>query len=393
MSGIQRTTTQSGNLPQVSSQGSPAAKPTTPGATPPATAGRAGGGTADKTPRAAGGPPGKATALKVQKQADQRQLNKADDKLAVVKSHSQSESSSSTHKPSKSSESKSSTQRSTSQRPSSRSTDARRAQTESSRRAAARAQTKRADADHDRMVERIDDLDELAQLDELQAREPDAEERGLQAARMFIGDEDKRNAFTAVPSDNFDPALDAAQIERLGSIQGAIHMVKLADHWQRTGLDRDAVIERTAHTLLGFSRTDQVKKMLGEMGNAPITHVYPLEVMLQILDRSPQFLPKVRRGELLENRSDLTGGDNIRAGQEFRLRYPADYKIKAFALLGGGQPGYEFAPHKNGIYRMVVDTPGDWTFALSAECKGETVVDTFQIHVREPGSVTLELGA
>lgn len=377
MSGIQRTTTQTGNLPQVTA-------PTTTAA-----------GPADKTPRAGGGPQGKATALKVQKQTDQRQSNKAEDKLAMVKSGSQSRpsSSSSTHKPSKSGESKSSSsQRSSSQRAGQRSSGGR-AQAESGRRAAARAQTKRADADHDRMVERVDELDEAELVDEVHEREPGTEDRVMQAARMFIGDEDKRNAFTTAPSDNFDPGLDATQIERLGSIQGAIHMVKLADHWQRSGLDRDAVIEKTAHTLLGFSRTDQVKKMLGEMGNAPITQVYPLEVMLQILDRSPEFLPRVRRGAVLENRGDLTSSDNIRAGQEFRLRYPADFKIKAFALLGGGQPGYEFTPHKNGIYRMVVDTPGDWTFALSAECKGETVVDTFQVHVREPGTVALDLGA
>lgn len=235
--------------------------------------------------------------------------------------------------------------------------------------------------------ERTEDVEQVSVLVGQDEGGGDPVEQALAAHKRIIGDEERKNAFTSTFHDNFDPSLEPPDIERLGSIQGAVHMVRLADHLQHDGLDRAAIIEAAARKLLGFARPDQVKKMLGEMNSAPIKQVYPLEVMLRILDEKPDFWPKVSRGQVLLNRDSLQRGERILAGHEFRVKYPADYKIRAFALLGGAQPGYEFAPHKNGMYRMVVDEPGTWTFALTAERKGETVIDTFTVTVHEPGKL------
>ena len=217
----------------------------------------------------------------------------------------------------------------------------------------------------------------------------DPVEQALNAHKRISGDDDEhKNAFTSNYKDNFDPTLEPVQVERLGSIQGAVHMVRLADHWESEGLDRQQIIEKTAQKLLGFTRQDQIKRTISEMNIAPIKNVYPLEVMLRILDEKPDFWPKVHRGQILQNRDELVGNRQIIAGHEFRVKYPEDYKIKSFALLGGGEPGYEFAPYKNGAYRMIIDAPGRWTFALSAEKKGEAIIDSFTVEVHEPGRVT-----
>ncbi|MFH1807755.1 MAG: hypothetical protein ABIJ09_03365 [Pseudomonadota bacterium] len=235
--------------------------------------------------------------------------------------------------------------------------------------------------------ERTEDVEQVSVLVGQDEGGGDPVEQALAAKKRIIGEDEHKNAFTSTYHDDFDPTLEPPDIERLGSIQGAIHMVRLADHMEDDGLDRDAIIDKAVRKLLGFARPDQVKKMLGEMNTAPIKQVYPLEVMLRILDEKPDFWPKVSRGEVLLNRDALATGERVMAGHEFRVKYPADYKIKAFALLGGEHPGYEFAPYKNGMYRMVVDEPGTWTFALSAERKGMTVVDTFSVTVHEPGKL------
>lgn len=217
----------------------------------------------------------------------------------------------------------------------------------------------------------------------------DPVEQALNAHKRISGDDDEhKNAFTSNYKDNFDPTLESAQVERLGSIQGAVHMVRLADHWEHQGLDRQQIIEKTAQKLLGFTRQDQIKRTINEMNMAPIKNVYPLEVMLRILNEKPDFWPKVHRGEVLQNRDELVGNRQIIAGHDFRIKYPEDYKIKSFALLGGGEPGYEFTPYKNGVYRMVIDEAGTWTFALSAEKKGEAIIDSFTVEVNAPGRVS-----
>lgn len=211
----------------------------------------------------------------------------------------------------------------------------------------------------------------------------DPVEQALNAKKKILGDDEHKNAFTSQFVDDFDPTMIPRQVERLGSIRSAIHMVRLTDHWEESGFDRSTIISKAADKLCGYARTDQLKKTLGEMDSAPIKQVYPLEVMLHILDTTPAILQRVRRGEVLVNRETLARGEGVQAEQEFLVEYPDDYKIKSFALLGGGQPGYEFTPHKNGVYRMIVDSPGEWTFALSAERRGETLVDTFTVRVAD----------
>jgi hypothetical protein len=139
--------------------------------------------------------------------------------------------------------------------------------------------------------------------------------------------------------------------------------VRLYDAWTLAGVAREQAIDKAATFLAGFSRTTNIRKVLAELESRPIRDVYPLEVMMRMLDERPDLLPGVRRGTVLgplEERSVLAGHAAV-------ITVPTDVRIKAFALLGGARPGYEFQPHKDEEkYTLLVDTPGEHTFALLA---------------------------
>jgi len=147
------------------------------------------------------------------------------------------------------------------------------------------------------------------------------------------------------------------------------------------------VVQDAAALLLSFARPDAARAVLKEMDRAPIKAAYPLELQLALVDRAPDFFPNVTRGPVVENKDALARGDRILAGHDTRVHFPSTMKIKAFALLSPGQPGYEFEPLRTGAYRLLVDSPGEWTFALRGDAPGKSMIDTFTVRVKTPGAV------
>ncbi|MCP4501423.1 MAG: hypothetical protein GY822_15800 [Deltaproteobacteria bacterium] len=200
-------------------------------------------------------------------------------------------------------------------------------------------------------------------------------------------------------SDSFDPALKPKAVEALGKMQAATHLVRLYDHWMLDGQDRTSCIKTAATWLSEFQNVGTVKKVLTEMESKPIRDVYPVEVVLKILDDSPASLPSVKRGSLFANTEIGQGTKPVFAGHAVMLPVPKNTRIKGFALLGGARPGYEFfpSPKKSDHYELLVDTPGKWTFALTAvpvtELGGgkikkegtKTLVETLTIDVQRMG--------
>lgn len=195
--------------------------------------------------------------------------------------------------------------------------------------------------------------------------------------------------------DEFDPELDSAGGERLGQFKAAAHLVRMYDHWTLNQIDRDLAIENASTWLAGFQRTDNVRKVLMELESKPIRDVYPLEVMLNLLETHPTKLPGVRPGSVIGNAAPITEG-RVFAGHAVQIPVPPDMRLKAFALLGGQRPGYEFHPSKkDGFYTLLIDTPGEYEFALFAvstqavgkmtkELPGGTV-ERFTVLVKEMG--------
>ena len=203
-------------------------------------------------------------------------------------------------------------------------------------------------------------------------RQSDGFDRGREAYEAYLKgnvqqDAERFKELAAVGVvDNFDPELSPDAVEALGHIRSAKHMVRLYDHWTLHDVGRDEAIERAARGLSGFHRVDNVKKVLLELENTPIRDIYPLEVMLRMLELCPERLEGVSVGNVLGGAGALEEG-RVFAGHAVQVPVPPNTRLKAFALLGGQRPGYEFFPStKDGHYTLQVDTPGDWEFALFA---------------------------
>jgi hypothetical protein len=196
----------------------------------------------------------------------------------------------------------------------------------------------------------------------------DAQRREAYEA-MLLGNisKDKEHFFQLTQlgsEDFFDPELDPEQIELLG-LRAASHMVRMYDHWMIGGADRYETIDNAARVLAKFSSTQNVRRVLNELESAPIRDIYPLEVMYHMLENMPDTIEGMSEAPLVQNADQFRGGNHVFAGHAFKVHLPANMRIKAFALMGGDRPGYEFFPSpKEGVYSMTVDTPGTYEFAL-----------------------------
>jgi hypothetical protein len=97
-----------------------------------------------------------------------------------------------------------------------------------------------------------------------------------------------------------------------------------------------------------------------------ILDVYPLEVVTHVLDHYPHFLPKVSRGTFFHQSGERAQVWHTDTQTPVILEYPEDLKVRGFALIGGGTPGYVFEPSDvPGRYRLQVRSPGRWTCSVS----------------------------
>ena len=168
--------------------------------------------------------------------------------------------------------------------------------------------------------------------------------------------------------DSFNPEMLPRDVEKLGQMSAANHMVRMFDHWLLRGLDRQACIETAASWLVEFDRADNVRKVLVELESRPIRDVYPLELLIELVKTEPEKVPTVVEGHLISNQEALNGSKPIFEGHAIYIPIPKDVRLKSFALLGGARPGYEFFPSaiKPDCYELLIDTEGTWRFGLLA---------------------------
>lgn len=192
--------------------------------------------------------------------------------------------------------------------------------------------------------------------------------------------------------DDFRPDQAPREVEALGVTRATAHVVRLFDAWTLDGLGRADSVARMATFLSEFQSTTSIKKVLAELESKPIRDVYPLEILMSLLETRPELLPGVRQGSVLGNVGELADGKKLLAGVPFAIEVPKDVRLKSFALLGGARPGYEFAPGKDeGKYTLLVDTPGRFKFALLAATltqlgriqkeSGEGILEIFDVVV------------
>jgi len=196
--------------------------------------------------------------------------------------------------------------------------------------------------------------------------------------------------------DFFDPSLEPNEVELLG-LRAAAHVVRCYDFWRLDGMDRSQTIHQAADLIDGFSQIKNARRVITELENSPIRDVYPLEVVLKLMEMDADVARSLRGKPLTPPFSEWLGSQKMFAGYPVRLPLPKDVRIKAFALLGGHRPGYEFAPSKKpGYYDFQVDTAGQWHFAFLAvptkqigrmvkECPDLACLQKFSIEVGEIG--------
>ncbi len=192
--------------------------------------------------------------------------------------------------------------------------------------------------------------------------------------------------------DDFRPDKAPKDVEALGVTRATAHVVRLFDSWTLDGVGRAEAVAQMAGFVGQFSNATTIKKVLAELESKPIRDVYPLEILMHLLDTHPELLPGVRHGSVLGNIGEVAGGKKMIAGVPFSVEVPKDVRLKSFALLGGGRPGYEFAPAvEPDRYTLLVDTPGRFTFALLAapltqlgriqKESGEGILEVFNVVV------------
>jgi hypothetical protein len=168
--------------------------------------------------------------------------------------------------------------------------------------------------------------------------------------------------------DAFNPEATAKEVESQGMPRLAGHVVRLYDAWTLQGIDHASAVAKMAAWMAQLSTPQTIRKLLAELESKPIRDVYPLELLMHLLDHRPELLPGVKRGAVLGNSGDLADGKKVFAGHATSVQVPPDTRLKSFALLGGGRPGYEFHPTAGNdtTFTLLIDTPGRWKFAVLA---------------------------
>ncbi len=179
---------------------------------------------------------------------------------------------------------------------------------------------------------------------------------------------------------------DPAEIERRfkNPVVYAKHAMILAEAYRRsTGATRAEGIDYLARLMLAPHDRGLSRAALRELGpTTGILDIYPLEVVAHVLVQYPGYLPKAGFGTLVR-RVDETARELVTDTlTPLLLEYSPDLKIRAFALVGGGRPGYKLEPGESaGQHFLGFDSPGRFEIMISGATRaGYTVID--RLHVR-----------
>lgn len=181
-----------------------------------------------------------------------------------------------------------------------------------------------------------------------------------------------------------DESVTAKELSEMGSLVAARHlMVLLAKN--RGQKDREAVLAQVGNLLIELERPELVRRLLLEMPDAGrIIDIYPLEVLNYVLRKRGDLLPGFEVGEIVLNK-DVLELSTFRVEEPIAVRVPLSLKMRAFALDGGGAPGYCFSPGAPGEYLLELGEAGRFTLILRGDVRKTSLVDTVQIEVEDPG--------
>lgn len=179
-----------------------------------------------------------------------------------------------------------------------------------------------------------------------------------------------------------DESVTSAELAEMGSLVAARHLMVLLAKG-RGKRERAEVLGQVGELLIGLDRPDQVRRLLLELPDAGrIVDIYPLEVLIYVLDRRPDLLRGFEYGAIVLNKSALEAS-TFRVEEPIAVRVPLSLKMRGFALDGGGAPGYCFSPGPPGEYHLEVGEAGRFSLLLRGDVRKVSLVDRLTIAVAE----------
>ncbi|MCK6551068.1 hypothetical protein L6R52_34855, partial [Myxococcota bacterium] len=171
------------------------------------------------------------------------------------------------------------------------------------------------------------------------------------------------------------------ELASMGSLVAARHLMVLL---AKRRADRDAALAHVGALLIGLDDPILVRRLLLELPDAGrIVDIYPLEVLAYVLERRADLVPGFELAPFVTNRAELTAG-TFAVEAPIRVEVPLALKMKAFALDGGGTPGYCFAPGAPGEYILELGAAGTFALLLRGDVRKQSLVDRLVLRVEDP---------
>lgn len=180
----------------------------------------------------------------------------------------------------------------------------------------------------------------------------------------------------------FDDDVDAAFLATMSVEVAAQHiMLRLA---RRKGqMARAALLREVTELLLGLPEERFLKRVLLGLADAGrIIDIYPLELFFEVKERAPDRLPFARFSPFVKNRVELEA-TTFELGEAIRIQIPLAMRLRAFALEGGGFPGYALCPGPPAEYELELFEPGEFWVLLRGEVRKEHLLDRIRLKVAD----------
>lgn len=190
----------------------------------------------------------------------------------------------------------------------------------------------------------------------------------------------------ALPRPGDESLSPEALVELSPSIIAEHLMALLAN--RRAAHPRAEVLAQVGDLVLQLEHPDVVRRALLAMREAGrIVDIYPLEVMIYVMERRPELVPRIAFTPFVLNKDELEAR-TFAVEEEISLRFPLALRLRGLALQGGGSPGYCVAPGPPGRYIIELGDEGRFTLLLRGEVKRKGLIDRLSLQIvgESPGS-------
>jgi hypothetical protein len=179
-----------------------------------------------------------------------------------------------------------------------------------------------------------------------------------------------------------DPTLAGEEFASLGSLVAARHVMALLAR-KRKDLPRTELLAEVGDLLLAQKDPTSIRRILLQMGEVgSIVDIYPLEIMDYVLQKRPEVLPGFEYGPVVLNKDELEAR-TFAIEEVVRIKVPLSLRMRAFALEGGGEPGYCFAPGPPAEYHLEVASAGLFRVLVRGEIRKKSLLDRVILRIAE----------